>query len=49
MVKAAPLAQLPEGGISMQEAVEQWLEDTDQYNGLADRHDTLVTWVMGNC
>ena len=40
---------LPEGGVSMQEAVEQWLVDTDQYNDLADRHNVLVTWVLESC
>ena len=49
MTMAQPLAPLPEDGISMQEAVEQWLEDMNQYNGLADRHDTLVNWIGEKC
>ena len=49
MTMAAPLAPLPEDGMTMLEAINQWQNDTAQYNGLADKHDTLVTWVMGNC
>lgn len=49
MVKAAPLALLPDDGMTMQEAVEQWQEDVGQYKGLADKHDTLVEWIIQKC
>ncbi|MDF1685380.1 MAG: hypothetical protein P1U50_01210 [Parvibaculaceae bacterium] len=49
MVQAAPLAPLPASGMTMQEAVEQWQKDTGQYLDLADKHDTLVSWVSEKC
>ena len=49
MVKGSPLAPLPEAGMTMQEAVDQWQIDVGQYLDLSARHDTLVGWVSEKC
>jgi len=46
---AKPLEPLPEDGMTMLEAINQWQEDVAERNNLADRHNVLVNWVLESC
>ena len=43
------LPPLPESGVSLQQAMEQWMEDMDRFNRVRRRHAELVAWIEHHC
>ena len=49
MVPGVPLGLLPEGGMTLPDAIAQWQIDIGQYLDLKDRNNALIEWVSDNC